>query len=834
MTAFPRALRSAAMNRTTSLVLLCLGLGFATWSVGGEPAPVRIGFAASQEPDEDTQGTSGELVPTELDSLEGGADEAAEVGDDTADVDDDTAEVSDDTADVEDEPPTEDEEPLADLPDFDLPPLEEFAEQPYLVPGEAPATLTALDVLDEAEPVSIGGGIPAISRITPAAVTRIGFPAIWSSGARNLDELFDIFVPNFQHVHQVATGPKLGMRGIISDRDDKFLLKVNGRIMNNRAEAGAYHERDLPLLGDLHHVDFLRGPGGATDGPGAIVGVINLQTHTGLTFQGLDATVRQGFIEEFTTTELRYGRKLNDDTGVFLYYGIANYDGADQSDAPLVFGRSFTARDNIPVTAGQPVTFKVPDDARSHRSKPKHKFHAQLTKGNFDAWVRYTRGGQQLNPDRRDIALPPVGVAPPGSSFADLQTSQAGYQQLTVTSRYLCELTDALSLEGFVSWDLFDFERFTPPGGIITNREDETYTRLLARWTPNERHSVAVGTAYSYERFGLPSPGFPGLPANVGGVPANIEGPWDTNTFSLMSEYVLRFNDCWTAFAGVRGDKHTYSHWLISPRVAFVFAPNERDTYKSIWSVANRRATDGDLRRQFLETGTFSENEENESVEFRYERRPCDHLYFGASGFYQHYTAIGFDPTTVPRQQNVLGNFDIVGLELEASCRTECTQWGVSHSYTQLTDAVLPDLTRTQGVSAHPYGFGRDLASWSPNLTHFYSNREWNDLWSVGWSLRAYWGFPGDEDLAAFNASLPAPNGFLPLADPGYKKAFRGSYFLDFNVERKICCDQGKLRLDFYNVLGWFDKDLNKRNVLRRAYYRSEAAAIALSLRRDF
>jgi hypothetical protein len=703
--------------------------------------------------------------------------------------------------------------------------LESLLQAPVLVPGESPATLT---VIDDDQLVSIGGGIPAISRYTPAAVTRIGYQDIWSSGSRNLDELFDIFVPNFQHVHQVATGPKLGMRGIISDRDDKFLLKVNGRIMNNRSQSGAFHERDLPLLGDLHHVDFLRGPGGATDGPGAIVGVINLQTHTGLTFQGFDATVRQGFVEKFTTTELRYGRKFDDDTGLFVYYGFANEDGASQGDAPLVFGRTFTARDNIPVTAGEPVTFNVPDDARSYRAKPKHKFHAQFTDGNFDAWVRYTRGGQQLNPDRRLVD----GSAGPGNSFSDLQTGEAGYQQLTVAGKYLFELTEDLDLELLASWDSFDYERFQTQGGIATNREDEFYTRLLARWTPNERHSVAVGTAYSHEWFGLKSPGYPGLPANMFELTPDQQIPWETDTFSLMGEYVLKFNDCWTGFAGVRGDKHTYSDWLISPRAALVYTPNERDTYKFIWSIANRRATDADLRRQFLDTGTFSENEENESVEVRYERRPSDHLYFGASGFYQYYTAIGFNPPL--GKQTVLGDFQIAGVELEATYRTDCTRVVASHSYTKLLNGFIDDPTRIQGITAEPYGFGSDLASWAPNLTKIYIERDLNELWNVSSSLRVYWGFPGDEDLANFNASLPDPNGFLPLADPGYKKAFRGSYFLDFGVQRKICCDQGILRLDLYNVLGWIDKDLNKRNVLRRAYYRSEAAALALSLRWEF
>ena len=75
---------------------------------------------------------------------------------------------------------------------------------------------------------------------------------------------------------------------------------------------------------------------------------------------------------------------------------------------------------------------------------------------------------------------------------------------------------------------------------------------------------------------------------------------------------------------------------------------------------------------------------------------------------------------------------------------------------------------------------------------------------------------------------------FCHLPILAIRRAFRGSYFLDFGVQRKLCCDQGILRLDLYNVLGWIDKDLNKRNVLRRAYYRSEAAALALSLRWEF
>ncbi len=725
------------------------------------------------------------------------------------------------------EPSVLDEEPLEPFDDSSLDALGELQQllnEPILMPGQPPATLT---IIEEDLSVGVEGEVARIPRATPAAVTRIGHDAMWMSGARNLEEVFDIFVPNVQFVHQVATGPKMGIRGIISDRDDKFLLKVNGRILNNRSSAGAYHERDLPLLGDLHHVDFLRGPGGATDGPGAIVGVVNMQTHTGLTFQGFDATVRQGFVEDYTAAEVRYGRKFDDDTGIFLYYGVADYAGADPNDAPLVYGRTFTALDGIPIVAGEPANIPMPDDNQSFRSLAKHKMHAQFTHNGLDVWFRYTRGGRQINPDRRFID----GTALPGASFADLSTPQAGYQQFTFATSYLLELSEQLDVEFIASYYSFDFERFLEDGSINLHREDEFYSRALARWTPNDQHALAAGVAWYHNWFGLPTTTFPDVPPVV--EPGNVE-PWETDTFSMMAEYQWSINDRWTAFAGIRTDDHTYSNVLVSPRAVLVWMPNEVDTWKGIWTVANRRATDGDLRRDFRETGEFSKNEENESTEIRYERRPCEHWLYATSIFYQSYNAISFNPSPDVRRQTALGRFQMGGLEFEASYHDQWASLTLSHAFTKLINGKLANADITQGITAEPYGFGDDLVSWSPNLTKVYVKRKLDDVWSASSSLRVYWGFPGDGDLTAYNNSLDTPNGFLGLSDPGYKKAFRGSYFLDFGLERKIYCDRGAVRLDLYNVLGWIDQDLNKRNALRRAYYRSEAPALGLSARLEF
>jgi iron complex outermembrane receptor protein len=562
--------------------------------------------------------------------------------------------------------------------------------------------------------------------------------------------------------------------------------------------------------------------------------VVNIVTHTGLTFQGTDATVRQGFLEQFTTAELRHGFQIDEESGVFLYYGVADYQGADQDDSPYVFGRSFLARDNTQIIAGEPVTFDLNKDHHSYRSQARHKFHAQYTNGGLDVWVRYTRSGEQVEPERGPIAFPPIGTAPPGSSFADIRTFEVGYQQTTVFGSYTHELTDDLNVDVWLSYDTFDFHRINRADPNFNFREDEYYTRVLGRWQPVEAHTLALGFEYSHEIFGLPSR-LTNQPAFTQRLRGNTTS-WSTDTYSILGEHQWRINELWTTFLSGRVDTHTYSEWLFSPRAAVVFAPTDRDTFKFIAAQSVRRIGDDELRSEFLQNGTFGDAELLRGIEQRYERQQCEHLWFGLSAFYQDHAAVGFSGTA--GRSLLLGEFQSWGLEPEISFRTEDTRYTLSHSYTKLVNGVLMDPTLIQGISAAGYGFGNDLANWSNHLTKLYLSRDLDECWSVSGSLRVYWDFPGARDLTDFNNARAlgplGPSTSIGLSDPGYEKAFRANVYLNGGLERKLgCC--GAIRLDLYNVLGWFDKDLNKRNYINRvSEYRSEAAAVGLSMRMDF
>ena len=80
-------------------------------------------------------------------------------------------------------------------------------------------------------------------QLAPAAITTITREQIDQTGARSLDELLEIYVPGLQIMFKDTGGHPLGFRGIISDRNNKFLILVNVRIMNERTTSGGLSKK---------------------------------------------------------------------------------------------------------------------------------------------------------------------------------------------------------------------------------------------------------------------------------------------------------------------------------------------------------------------------------------------------------------------------------------------------------------------------------------------------------------------------------------------------------------------------------------------------------------
>ncbi|WED20794.1 TonB-dependent receptor plug domain-containing protein [Vibrio sp. JC009] len=645
----------------------------------------------------------------------------------------------------------------------------------------------------------------------PASVTRISKEMIELSGARSLDELLEYYVPNLAVLEHHGAGQHMGIRGIISDLDNKMILLVNGRVMNHRAVYGVITERYISMLGDIEYIDVIRGPGSALYGSGAIAGVIDIRTQSARTFDGTSVAVRKGVVEDFSSMELKVGRQADGNRGWFFYYGLDDYRGASGSEAPGYISNEF---DRFSIQPGY-----VYDLPAQHGSKDlRHKLHLEYSSDKLDAYLRYTYGGIEFrNP-----------------YFFKMDYFQT-YTQLTTHLFYKHAYSDTLSLElsGGLDYTEVKRYRYTDDSDDVDYYfpEEEANIRALMKWTPSVEHSFAFGGEFSREIFGEDHLGIGDyrLTTYVG---SPEREPWATNTYSLLGEYQWRLNDSWVFFAGGRLDKHTHTDWMSSPKLAMVWTPSDEQRIKLIYNGSVRKTDDEPLQQIISQNLTnAAEVEELDQIELQHEITHSDALEYAYTLFYYDWEALGY--STSLAREGPIGVANAAGIELELQYHYQAHELNLSHSYTQLLDLKLTDSSQTdQNISSEPYGYGNDFLNWSPHITKL--NWRWyiKPELTMNSSLQVFWGFPGASDYARYNLENLQING-RTISD-GRQKAFRESVYLNTGLNYQVN-DKLKAGLHFYNVLGWLDEDLNKRNrFIQMGQYRNEAAAAALSVRYEF
>ena len=541
---------------------------------------------------------------------------------------------------------------------------------------------------------------------------------------------------------------------------------------------------------------------------------------------------------------------LDDETGLYLYGGFTDYVGADQHDSPLVFGVDGTTRFDEGFEQGEPIEYSINKDQEAYRELPKFKFYGELTKENFNFWVRYTRGGRHHTMGMDDVAKTTAGRLDNPRPLANYYQPGVGYQQLTAYTKYHQDVSDTLGLDYIFSYDFLDFERPYISTGTdqatsnkrfqwhYSSREDEYLFKIISKWNPHENHSVALGVERSWEIFGLKSIGFPGTsPSRSAFGKFNSMPRWSTTSDAIFGEYQWKWSDQIRTFWGMRIDKSNYIDEMKSPRAALIYTPNEKDTYKFMISrsvrapmaARSRDNIDNDLER--------AKPEVLDSYEIRWERQQTEKLWLATSIFYNELEVIGFGGSTVG--QTILGNQESWGIEFEATYSSDRLQVQFSHAYTKMIDFTLDNASISQVVSAHPYGYGNDFAMWSNHISKLYAKYKLDDKWSADGSMNFYWGFPGAKDFAEYWGPNQVDNDGDPqprtTRTSGYNDPYGPSVFVNLGLEYKVA-DNLDLRIDGYNLLGFIDSELNKRLFLGNGSttYRSHAPAFGLTMRYKF
>lgn len=690
----------------------------------------------------------------------------------------------------------------------------------------------------------------------PASLTLITQKDIIDSGARRLDELLDILVPNLQLVRHNYGPQHIGIRGVVNDRENTYLFVVNGKAMNEKSQRGVTMERDLPMLGDIKKIEVIRGPGSAVYGPGALSGVVNITTFSGGDLEGTEIIAKQGAVEKFTSLEIKHSMALgaNNDTHLMLYYGVTDYAGASDDDAPHVVSVDTEFNGQPYLQAGEPVPYAVPNDRGSSLGQLKHKLHLQLDTGSDEttrlrAWLRYTNGGDQVAGEHpRD-----------GAEFSrgNQRFIEPAYQQISTYVEAAKRLSNNDELFVSLSYDLVDSDRndnvymgdaYTPEGQrFVSYREDE-YAGKFVYKKEIGRVKSAFGAEATYDILGQPGIGNPDVDATIGGIFSDgrrrrpdellADGEWSVFSYAYFGELQWAVDDDLTLFAGARFDKHDYTDYFFSPRLSLIYSQSEQQTWKVLYNKSVKTAGEFDLRTAFLDGGQASE-ETLESVEFAYTYTPSQALSYQVNVFAQEVEFWSFSIPTgssgtdqmVQGRNQPVGILSLWGGEFEFGYEQGEHKLSLSHSYSKLLD--IEQSNDSQYITAQAYGYGDDLNTWSSHISKLFYRWAFEPSWMFTASMRLYWGFKGAEDWADYNNN--DPEGDQPRY--GYDEkgdAFSGNYYVNMGLHKAIS-EKMDVSLNAYNVLGLIDKDYNKRNYIKRSSdYRSEATAVALNLNYRF
>jgi iron complex outermembrane receptor protein len=667
----------------------------------------------------------------------------------------------------------------------------------------------------------------------PASVTIITEQDILESGARNLDELLDIYVPSFAYMYKVY-GSQMGFRGIISDRNNKILLLVNGRVMNIKtSDGGAITERWFSMLGDIKKITVITGPGSPIYGPGAIAGVINIETFSAADKNGLEISGKIGAGEDFAMAEISYGGKIFDDANLYLYYGLDKYSGAKEDSAPLKFAFDYSGKhwwnSDIKAPADEQYPYKTTNDNAALNHKLRHKAYLQIDAGALLFWARFT-GSSLENPTGQKM-------------FQWLSTKNAykyqntgtRNQQITLFTQYKQKLPSDFSIDYDLSYQRSDL--YSNYGGNDISLggkawgEDNIIGRITAHYNFNETNIFAFGGEYNYNWYGRASSiGF-GEYSRINEELNNTR--WTTSVLSFFGEYQKRFTDSLTMFAGIRADKHNYLKWIYSPRISFIYSLDSDDIFKLNWNRSNRYSDEADLYIDYQSSYTQNSVEEIDSFEFIYTKY-FDNLTAGVSAFYNEHEAIAYD-NTLKKTLN-LGKVYSYGGEFQLNYQTPKLLVNLSHSYTKLKKFNLndPEKILMQNISAMPYGYGDNFSNWNNHITKLRLNYKLAKTLTWINSLRIFWGLPGAKEMSDYNKDLVHTEYSayaLPYYDDGHTRAFEESIYYNtsllWNIDRQL-----SLGVYGYNLLGLFDKDMNKRNFYQyTSQYRDMAPSFAIGIK---
>lgn len=650
----------------------------------------------------------------------------------------------------------------------------------YAVPIMAEDSFSKSNILNLSleELLQVKVAVPgAITKMTmaeqPSSITTIAASQIKNTPARNLYDLIESYVPGAFWMNS-ETGPLLGIRGNLFNRNVKYLLLVNNKVMNSKGFFGAKSELEQWDLDDIERIDVIRGPGSVTYGPGAVSGVISITTKNSASNNTDSLSVH--YNDRYNSNGMTF-QQTHQFEGFKLYsYLSATRSKGDDSRFYLVDDNDelgYVGEDFLLDT--EPLVY-----FGDYQDKPQVKLHldAEFSQS-WRLWFRYTQQGSNWKGNEVK------------TDFDGQLLNQQGTRdrQWTLALDHKTELSDSVKLTSIISLDSFDGERrignarFADPDSVLNFRinysETEFFAKSILNWKTGEESELATGVEYSYDRYG-PGWGDSRLDLRMGdnadivsgadsnailagnrgsadrnGPPIFVGNGWSTDTYAMFAEYNTKLSANTKLVTSGRLDKSFNSDWLFSPRLALILNLQENQFLRFIAQESHRFNNAGEV---YIES-TNGEDASSESLtnyEVNYSAFFKAGHNFKAAIFWNDLEIISWNGDE--NASLFVGEQKVAGLEIEYESQWDSLQLGLNYSYVKQQEWQLAEGLSRSGVSYSDYnqpldniigamlGTGNDINNWPNHAFKAYLNWDINDNLQLHFDVRTLWDFQGAKD----------------------------------------------------------------------------------------
>ncbi|MDJ1468856.1 TonB-dependent receptor plug domain-containing protein [Xanthocytophaga flava] len=587
----------------------------------------------------------------------------------------------------------------------------------------------------------------------PVAVTVITREDIKVSASRNMMDLLETYVPGFFWLDHTSEGMAAGMRGIVSDRNLKFLLLVNGVVVNNRAHKGMVSEISNWDLDDIEKIEVVRGPGSVTYGPGAIAGVISITTKRANGESVTGGSVNYKSAYESRGVNLYTSGKSATGVKSMFYGSIQSTDGINQPD--VFTSKTFT-------DYGLPSQMKAPTAVnpymRDARNIPQLKFIADFDFGKgYKFFTRYNQAGMYGHSFDRYKALSSFNTSNKPVYKGDVVPSMYNkHQQFLAVAEKKFTLNDQLDLNTSLIYDNENSAsfRYQTSSALSNANMDSLKLRDITSITDlsSLRHALyqyserqmtgkvvltykdkenkfqgAVGTEVTNNKWAAPwlksasdirlgdqkeilSDASVLAVANTGvtSVTGNqilasqgvyVGKGWTTNTVSFYGEGSYAFSKKISLLMSARTDKDTYSDWLLSPRVALLM-DFDKHTLRLVGLQSTRMNTAAQMLVEHRH-GRVSEAEKLQAAEVLYTYVHSPNLVTEANAYYNVTEVLGWSSSAAGVVK--VGKAKTAGAEITVTYKTKNLSAGINHALVNLIDWKLAPGQTSSGISYADY-----------------------------------------------------------------------------------------------------------------------------------